>query len=271
MKRYPLLLVLLFALRASAQTIGKADSNASENQTSGKSAAIDLKALNLLARVADKYNRATLYRGVTEIRFGEEGQKMKFTRFRIELWRFRFGTVVRADRNGVTRFVTDGHRVLTTRSGYPRQYMLEDMPPGDFGFSGGHLRDVFLARAGFRGGLTDLMSRGVGHMLLEPHLTSLSLDAPVKENGITLQPITIIVTGIDKKVAEERRTFFIADDLTLRRMTARDVFTDQPTAIWTESHSEIEILRGLSEHLKDQFSTLPPKDYKQVNYWAARQ
>jgi hypothetical protein len=189
------------------------------------------------------------------MRFGSE-KKQNVTRFRVALASNR-GTISKATENNVQDWVSDGRQTLVTAKNKPKQYVLEPLNVDGFWRI---QREEFYKRAGLEGALPDLLAGKFGELLLLPDLKRVAVE-PSGEAGTT-QKIIIELDSPKEKVVGTM-SLYIANDLTLRRVTVREV-SEKDELVWDERHSEINMKDGGSTNFYGDFSTKPPKGFRRV-------
>jgi hypothetical protein len=218
-------------------------------------AAIDPKALKLLARVAEKYRKLFFYSSVVEIRFGSE-KRQASTRFRVALAENR-GTISKVENDDVRRWVSDGKRTLATAKSKPKQYVLQPLNVDGFWRI---QREEMWQRAGWQGVLTELLAGKFGALLLLPELERMTVEA-TNQNGAT-QKIVVFVRSDEYRSSGEMQ-LFIADDLTLRSVSVREKLPDIET-FWEERYSEISLENRNPAAFYSSLSTVPPAGFQRV-------
>jgi hypothetical protein len=195
-----------------------------------------------------------------QLSYGDEGGKLNKTRFRVAL-SGNYGVITKVGENGTERWATNGSVMLGTASRQPRKYILQSLDTNGYWRLA---RNVFHLRAGFEGALPDLITGEIAQILLEPDLRSVSIEA-ITENDAT-QKITIAMEGEQAKRQQTGTvTFFVADDLTVRRVTMRESFPPDAPGIWDERYSEIVMTRGAPVEFFKQTSVTPPIGFTRVN------
>ncbi|HEX8550779.1 MAG TPA: hypothetical protein VF681_04415 [Abditibacteriaceae bacterium] len=246
-------LLAALAIPAAAQTATEQTPPLTE--TVERYAAVDPKALKLLSRVADKYQRAISYSGVVSLRFGQRKQ-LKTTRFRVALNSNR-GSISKAETNNVEHWESDGRQTLATAKNKPKQYVLKPLNVDGFWRI---QREEFWKRAGFEGALPELLSGKFGTLLLSPDLKRISVE-PSSQAGAT-QKIIIELNSPHENVVGTM-SLYIANDFTLQRAAVHET-GPQEVLVWDERHSEIVMQAAAATNFHIDYSLVPPKGFRRV-------